>query len=140
MCYCTIFYKCGHSKENFKPYHCKCDSITVEDKKYRRRCDDCEDDTHHTTSLRDEGRRFKHESTSEMRMRLAQDKSRAGEEAYKKTIPTDDKESKFLSMGAVGDEDDDPTKVKLSGQRQDGEEQQQVENYVRGHGYPGGQR
>lgn len=71
MCYCTVLYWCGHMDQDFRPLHCKCDSSKLEDKVFTRRCDDCGDIVPHKISTRDEGRRFKNESTSQMLLRLA---------------------------------------------------------------------
>ena len=82
MCYCTIIYNCDHFEANTKPYHCKCGTFALGDKKYTRKCDDCVIEIPYTASSRDEGRRFENESIPEMRVRVAQDANRAGEEEY----------------------------------------------------------
>ena len=82
MCHCTITYECGHFEENVKPYNCKCDDFALANKDYTRRCDDCVVGIPYPASSRDEGRRFKNESISETRVRLAQEANRADEEAH----------------------------------------------------------
>lgn len=83
MCHCTITYKCGHDEKGVKPYHCKCDTIALEAKKYTRMCDGCVIDVPYRASPRDEGAVFKNESMREMRVRLAQEKVLVEEEDCK---------------------------------------------------------
>lgn len=72
--------------QHFKPFHCRCDSNRLEDKFFKRRCDDCGDIVPYKVSTRDEGRRFQNESTSHMQRRLAKYKEEDGEELYKENF------------------------------------------------------
>lgn len=94
MCYCTIFFTCGHTDKDAKPYHCKCDSTRLEDKKFARRCDDCGDIMPDDSGTRDQGRVFANENLSEMRARLAKLQDVLQEEDKKVEWLEVDKESR----------------------------------------------
>ena len=129
MCYCTITYKCSHTEEHVKPYHCKCDDFALENKRFVSSCDDCMVGRPCNNSMRVEGMRFENEEIPETRARLAQIiANRADEEEDEQESPG---ASEAVELGVRGPEggknEKHPTKHELVGERSDGEERQQAE-------------